>query len=447
MTVRRTLSWRAAIAVIAGAALIAGCANSVAGSAQAAPDATGLTSAPTGSAGPTPTPTTDQSSPPATPTSPVTTAGPPPDTAGSTPATAGSSDPSSSASSTGGGEDPLYPMAPRALNKNPTSEESAAAIEGRRLAGYVVHPTAVMPTYTVGKSPTYPYKSADALSLLFTEPVPAVAGRDGMYAGFSSVRGTEDNSAALVVAVLEFPDRAKAAKAATDMAAAAKDDGDAKLTIPGFPKAVGWTAKSTRGQYAHAFQAIGPLVMYAWIEGKATDKAQQPSYLAKYFSMEKAALKDFKATPKDKLKTLLVDPDGLYARTLPMPSGKGDVSNGAYTAAAMMHLMGDYAQDGKAFKDAGVDSVASNRSTVYRATDNSGATLVRDTFYQEIRTQNPKMQDLALQGTPDAKCLEDALNASYYCTGAVGRYAFEFRSDSATDVTKSLASQIAMLNA
>lgn len=450
MRVRRTHGWQAAVAAIAGAALIAGCASTVTGSAEAAPEATGLTSQQSSTGGESSPSseeaTTDPPTTSATESGPSSQPGPESSTAstGSTD-TSSASAPTSSSASGGGDDAAMYPTAPRELNEHPSSEESAAALEGRRLAGYVVVPTELMPTYTAGKNPTFPLKNGSAISLLLPDPVPAVATRGGMYSGFSSTRGTEDGSAAMVVGVFEYPDPAKAVGGATDLAAAAKSDGDAKVTVPGFAKAVGWNAKSSRGWYAHAFLATGSLVMYAWIEGKAAEKDKMPGYLAKYFTAQLAALKGFTPTPKDKLQTLLVDPEGVYSRTLPVEQGKGQVTDGYFTVTAMMHFMGDYAQDRKALTDAGVDVVGAGRSTVYRAKDNTGARLVRDVFYQEIRTQNAKMQDYPLPDAPDVRCLQDALNSSYYCTGAAGRYAFEFRSDNETDVKKSVASQIAML--
>lgn len=456
MKVRRGNNWLGATAVaIAGITLVVGCARTVAGSARVATDATGLGTAPSTeqtsdtamSSFESTSGTTDKSGTTSDTADGTETVG---STEGSTTsASDGSPTESPVASSTAvpADDEALYPTGPRRLNEHPTSEISAGLLESRRLADYVVYPGTVMPLYTDGKIPTRPLADGGALSLVLTDPVPAVASRAGMYAGFASTRASKDNVGALVITVMEFPTTAAAAKAAVDLAAAAKDDGDAKLTVPGIPKAIGWTRKkSDKGFYSHAFLAQGSLVLYAFASDEVpAHQAALPGIVGKTFTLQSQALKGFVPTPKDKLMTLPVDPDGVYARTLPPAADKGDTVDGTYSAKGMLHYMGSLANDGKVFADAGVDVVGSGRSTVYRAKDNAGATLIRDAYYNEIHTQSPKMQDYAIPDQPGVKCLEDSLSASYYCTGAVGRYAFEYRSDSETDVMRSVVSQVAML--
>lgn len=453
MTVRRTRRWQASLVAAVAATLIAGCATTVAGSAQPAPEAIGQdTSVPPTSQAPDsiadPTAADSGSSP-----APDSGSSPAPDS-GSSPTDAGSSGAAGSSSESGSGptdsssepdDAALYPTGPLKYNKNAKGETSQALVEGRRLAGYVVDPSVVMPEYTEGKLPTLPLKDAGSLSLLLSDPVPEVASRGGMYAGFTSTRSNKDNTGSMVDAVLEFPDAAAAKQAATDLAAAAKSDGDSKLTVPGYPAAAGWAGKSDKKVDAHAFLAAGSLVLYSWTSALPAKKAELPATVARYYKMQIEAVKGFTPTPKDKLATLPYDPDGVYARTLPVAPGKGDVTNGAYTGKAMLHYMSSYANDGKLYAETGVDAGGEGRSTVYRAKDNAGATKIRDAYYQERRAQSPDMRDYPLPGSPGITCLQDTLNASYYCTGAVGRYAFEYLSDSENDVKKSMESQIAML--
>lgn len=472
---RRTL----AAVTVAAAMLIAGCANAISGSAQAAQDATGLTSAQTDTGtsqsdtgqsdtgqtetGQTDTGQTDTShtgggstdETSTTPTDDTTTtttdgtgsATSSEDTGAATTRSTTESTDAGTTSSTAPGDDRQYPTAPLKLNKFPSTEQSGALLESRRLGAYVVDPTAVVPELTEGHLPTLPLKSAQGLSLLLTDPAPQVAARAGMYAGFIATRGVAKGTGSLITAVLVFPDAAKAQKAATDMSAASKSAKDAKFTVPGQPAAVGWTSKTTDGYYAHAFLPSGPLVVYSYAELTAAKKDTLPSLLSKTFAAQMAKLAGYKPTSKADLNTLPVDPEGVYARALPVESGKGKVTDGYYTAAAQLHFMSSFASDGKVFSQAGVDVIGSGRSTVYRARDEAGATLIRDAYNTEIRTKDPKMTDYPVPGVEGVKCLEDTLNASYYCTGAVGRYAFEYRSESEDDVKKSMAAQAAMLKA
>ena len=486
---RRTL----VAATVAAAMLITGCANAISGSAQPALDVPGLTSdqtatggtesSPTDSSetgtgqtgtgqtgtgltdssesdtGPSDTTQTDSSTgeSPSTATD-DTTANTSADTGTSatstqdtgsatTQETIGSTDAGTTSSGTAPGDEQQYPTAPLKLNKFPSTDESAALLESRRLGAYVVDPSAVMPEFTEGHLPTLPLKSAQGLSLLLTNPAPQVASRAGMYAGFIATRGAAKGPGSLITAVLVFPDAAKAQKAATDLSAASKSAKDTKVTVPGQSAAVGWTGKTTDGYFAHAFLPSGPLVVYSWAELTAAKKDTLPGLLSKTFAAQLSALAGYKPTPKADLNTLPVDPEGVYARALPIQPGKGQVTDGYYTAAAQLHFMSSFASDGKLFSQAGVDAAGSGRSTVYRAKDEAGATLIRDAYNTEIRTKDPKMTDYPVPEVDGVKCLEDTLNASYYCTGAVGRYAFEYRSESQEDVKKSMASQVAMLKA
>jgi len=477
-TRRRTL----AAATVAAAMLITGCASAVSGTAQAAPDATsdtGTSQTDTGTSqtdtsqtdtGTSPTDTgtsqtdtgtnqtdtgqtgggsTDETSTtPTDATTTTTTDGTSSEDTGS--ATSQPTTESTDAGTTSGtapGDNPQYPTAPLKLKKFPSTDELGALLESRRLGAYIVDPSAVVPEFTEGHLPTLPLKSPQGLSLLLTDPAPQVASRAGMYAGFIATRGMAKGTGSLITAVLVFPDAAKAQKAATDLAAASKSAKDAKLTVPGQPTAVGWTSKTTDGYYAHAFLPSGPLVVYAYAELTAAKKDNLPSLLSKTFAAQLPRLAGYKPTPKADLTKLPVDPEGVYARALPVESGKGQVTDGYYTAAAQLHFMSSFASDGRVFSQAGVDVVGSGRSTVYRAKDEAGATLIRDAYNTEIRTKDPKMTDYPVPGVEGIKCLEDTLNASYYCTGAVGRYAFEYRSESQDDVKKSMVSQVAMLNA
>jgi len=467
-TRRRTL----AAATVAAAMLITGCASAISGSAQAAPDATSQTDTSqtdtgTGQTGTGQTDTgttqtdtsqtgggsTDETS--TTPTDATTTtttdgtgsATSSEDTGSATSQPTTESTDAGTTSGTAPGDNPQYPTAPLKLNKFPSTDELGALLESRRLGAYVVDPSAVVPEFTEGHLPTLPLKSPQGLSLLLTDPAPQVASRAGMYAGFIATRGVAKGTGSLITAVLVFPDAAKAQQAATDLAAASKSAKDAKLTVPGQPTAVGWTSMTTDGYYAHAFLPSGPLVVYAYAELTAAKKDNLPSLLSKTFAAQLPKLAGYKPTPKADLTKLPVDPEGVYARALPVESGKGQVTDGYYTAAAQLHFMSSFASDGRVFSQAGVDVIGSGRSTVYRAKDEAGATLIRDAYNTEIRTKDPKMTDYPVPGVEGVKCLEDTLNASYYCTGAVGRYAFEYRSESQDDVKKSMVSQVAMLNA
>lgn len=341
----------------------------------------------------------------------------------------------------------MYPTRPRQLAKNPVSPEGQALVEGRRLAGYLPVPSAIDPKYSVGGNiSTLPLKGPSAMSILFSDPVPTVAQRAGMYAGFSSARSTTDKAGSLLTAAFVFPTAAAAAKAATSLSAASKSKDDKPLTIPGQPKAVGLVSA---GDYpsAQGFLAVGPVVAYAYTSAKPAQASAFPALVAKTLAAEVKSLAAYKPTPKDKLGTLLVDPDGLLARTLPELAGKVLAVDGAYTPTAFLHFMIGYSSSVALFNKIKVDAIATARSTIYRAADHAGAVELAKEDVKDIGTTYPKMTSYATPGgVADTGCMADNLGAQYYCSGAVGRYTFEYWAQSETDMAKSVAAQVALLS-
>ncbi|MDQ6656888.1 MAG: hypothetical protein M3Z00_01415 [Actinomycetota bacterium] len=465
-------SRRAAMAAIAAAAaagmLLAGCATTVSGTAQIGSDTPGavvssngnpdsgsaasaapssanpLTDGPPSSDAPTPSdaqpssgaPSTSDGSPPSPTSDDQGSSSAPPDST-----SAGTSGPPA-------GDLSVYPIKPRHIEKNPSSPQEQSLVEGRRLAAYVPVPTAIDPQYSEGGDiSTLPLKGPTAMGILFTDPVPAVAQRAGMYAGFSSAQSTFGHTGSLLTAAFVFPDAAAATKAALSLSAAAKSKGDKPLAIPGQPKALASISAGTEPS-AQAFLAIGPVVGYVYVSAKAGKTAAFPSTAAKALAAEAKLLAAYTPTPKAKLATLLEDPDGVLGRTLPELAGNGTVVDGSWTPTAFLHYMIGYASSAALFSKIKVDAVAVGRSTVYRAADHPGALELAVTNVQQIAGTYPKMKPYPTPGgTADTTCVADNLGAKYYCSGAVGRYTFEYWADSEADMAHSVASQVTVLTA
>lgn len=448
------------MAAALAAVLLGGCATSVAGSATpvvgAATQQSGTAGTGTGpeTAGPDttgPETTGPETTDPET-TDPETTS--PPDTSETDPTSEGgtTTDPTGSEDTgteptDGPGDPALYPSEPVPYNENPSTEESAALLEARRLAAFSVAPPAVDPRFSETASlSTVPLKGPDALSLVLTDPAPAIAKRAKMYTGFTSARGEKDGPASLLIAAFVFPDGAAATKAAKDLGAAGMQDGDTKVAVPGQSKAVGSIGKSSDGYSAQAFVATDAVVAYAWTTDAAAQRDELPGILGDALTAQVKSLADYTPTPPGKLMSLKVDPEGLYSRTLPVEKGTSTVTNGSWPAAGALHTQIIYPDSAATFEAADVDVVSIGRSVVYRAKDAAGATSIRDAFYAEVIGLNPKMREFD-PGTEagSARCLQDTLRASYQCFAATGRYAIEYGSTSEDDITRSLEAQVALL--
>ena len=447
-------NWRGlavAAAVIALAATA--CGQQVAGSATV--DTVGLaTGSP--SAPPTEESVTTPSEPPTTESSTAASPTESPTTGSSEPAPPASSrtetaPTDSGTTGTSSGGNPLFPTTPQDIPEHPSSDASAATLEGRRLSNWVLVPTSFDKTYTDGGSlSTLAFKGPTALGVLFGDaPVETVADRLGMYTGFSTARSTKDGDD-LLISVLVFPDDAAATKASQQLADAAKTkQADFRAaTLKGYPQAHGWAGKydSIDSRYLHTFLADGPLVIYVWMSTTIKGTKYLHDVVPKVYDQQIALLKGYTPTPQAKLKDQKVDPEGLLARTLPNSPDNGTVNDGWYTAAGMLHFVVNPNDDKPIFNTAGIDLVARDGSTVYRAKDATGAKYVVDGFVKESAGYQPTFTSMtAPPGADYAKCLQDALAAQYYCVAQYGRYAVEISASSESDMAEAVSAQGALL--
>jgi len=450
----------ALLASVLGTVLVAGCASTVGGTAQPNVAAIGALSQTSTSSSQTPTSPTTVSSPSsgaqssveqsATATesaTPVTT----PSTTVSEPTTESSESASTAAQSSENPGSSVYPTTPLKYNKTASTKESANLLEARRIAGYLVVPTFIDASYTKGGNlSTLAYKSARSMSNLFPAPMASVAQRAGMLTGFSSAR-SDSGKNGFVVAAFEFGSaaQAKAAVPAFVAAAANKENDTGKAVVPGFPAAAGWYGDydGASPPYFHSFLAQGRMVLYLYISGPRLNSPQQQSALAaKTFTAQTASMGKYVPTAPDKFMQLPVDPDGLLAHTLPNSSDEGSVNDGIYSAAGQLHYDTDPIGTRAVFTNAGVDMVADDRASVYRARDANGATLVQTDFIAYTQSTDKSMQPYTLTAdVKDAKCLQQPLSSFYYCVGTQGRYAFEISARNEADINAAMTAQIALL--
>ena len=458
-------SIRSMLCVTAAAVLFAaGCAHTVAGSAL--PDAAGLAGTGTApgsqSAGPGgSTPGGSRAGTTAPGTSATQTPRPPTTAPGGR--SSGSGAPSSSTGprtsgpqTTGpqatAGTGAPYPTAPGQYYKNPRTQASANLLEARRIATRLLVPTLIDPRYNRGGDlSTLPLRGPSALSVLFAAPVPAVAQRAGMITGFSSARSDAAGNG-MVVAAFEFPSGAQATAAVAPLAAASanKSTDRGAAVLAGLPAAAGWFGTAAGGKsYFQSFVAQGRMVLYVYLDGSSTDlstPAQQAALAEKVLEKQMVYMPLLQPTPPADLMKLLVDPDSMLAHTLPNKDGDATVRDGIYTAAADLHFDSDPVGTKALFGQVGVDEVAHGRATLYRARDAAAALVLRDSFVASTQKAVAGMQPYTLTSSvPSARCIQQALNTTYYCVGTAGRYAWEVSASSQADINAAMSSQAAIL--
>lgn len=294
--------------------LAAGCVAAVNGSAQPDPNATATTAtlSTTSTAG-----TGRPGAPTSRPNRPVSTMlRPSPSSDAADSAQPGSAQPSSAEPS----DTAAYPTAPVPLPAHASTPSGGALLESARLGAYVVDPSAIEPQYVDPVDVvTAPIDVASKLGRAFVAPVPAVAARDQVYAGFIAARGIGTGKpGSLIMVVLELPTAADAKKPVTDLSAADNSNHTKLSEFPGQPAAIGWVGPSGAGENAQAFLAVRSMVVYVYALGAVSAKSTLPALVSMALGKQVAALQDFTPTPKDKLGELPTDPAGIYARVLPV---------------------------------------------------------------------------------------------------------------------------------
>lgn len=344
-----------------------------------------------------------------------------------------------------------YPTAPRPPLGTAGNSAAGAAADAQHMAGSVVGPWVVddkliepyLNTYYVINDP-------GVLQQLGPEGIAAAAGRHGLVNGFASARQTADK-AAMVNAVLRFPNPSAAAAASTEMADAVVKQPILGVTptsvpIPGHPEAVAATYPFTphgsnqTSAAVRSFTPHGPYVLMQFAQSiDGVDAAT--AMVAKAVDAQGPAIDEFKAADPGALADVQLDPSGLLAKTLPAPAANA-AKNAVYTARGAMHFQSDPIASDELFSDTGVTDVAMARTNVYQAKDPQAALRVIDAFNREISADGTTPAD-PVRALPDSHCL--AFPKGFYCVAPAGRFAIEARGEQLPDVQQQVAAQYVML--
>lgn len=244
---------------------------------------------------------------------------------------------------TGGRPNAAYPD-PRSLDAGSYSvepldepangnEHYGRVLESMRLAEALIDPAEADAALSrsLGASPMMPLPAPANAAVLLANPVRPVLERDGMLAG-AAVAGADvdipsgrpviGGSRLLTSIVLRFPDVAAAQRAATDIDAvdAAVNPDNVPVPIPGHPAAHAHWRPAVPTMAATIAQ--GEYVVSLLLGHTAPDAAVLTGLAAKAFTAQFARLRDFAATPPDRLAALPLDRDGMVRRMVPDAPGR-----------------------------------------------------------------------------------------------------------------------------
>jgi hypothetical protein len=341
---------------------------------------------------------------------------------------------------------PTEPSQPLGVTGDPLR---GVLVEAQRMANNVVGPWEVDSTLSgwFGFGATV-LQSAEALANIGPEPFAAAASQHGFINGFASAR-TAEGQKILLNAVLRFADPVSAAAAATDFGdiAAKTGEGVQRAQIPGHPDAQAASYTQTEGtgkrwSAVRAFTAHGPYVLMQLAQ--AVD-GMDPALglVAKAIDLQGPAIDQFRATDPSEFADISLDPDGLLARTLPVPDKEATtIQNTTYEQRGALQFQSDPSRSATLFSQTGTDLVAMAKTNVYQTKDSESAARIVDGFYAELQPTSQPVKPV--NNLPDSRCLQ-LEDKSFYCLGAADKYAIETTSDNLLDAQQQVAAQYAML--
>ncbi|MEV6557907.1 hypothetical protein AB0M22_19485 [Nocardia sp. NPDC051756] len=212
------------------------------------------------------------------------------------------------------------------------NEKYGRIVESVRFAEILAEPTDLDPALTVpgrgfGVAPLATPAHAGAY---FVAPTRAVLERNGMVAGVAVdrsdkpvERGAPPGSARmLTIMVLRFADSAAAQRAAQEIDAAetVASPADEPVRIPEYPAAHGhWRPSGSTIAVSIARESFVVTVLAGL---NAPDLGALTTLARKVFDAQLPRLRDFVATPREKLAALPLDRDGMIARMVPQAPGR-----------------------------------------------------------------------------------------------------------------------------
>lgn len=356
------------------------------------------------------------------------------------------------------GNYPTAPTSPPAPNAG-----DAAIMEAQRMAGYVIYPWEVDARLTdADKLGLRVLKSPEALGYAILgmdtradDPVESVAAANGFISGYSTTRGTPANAPGkhlgLQLIVMRFPDPDKAAAAAAAFTAQVpppSDSTDARpIPIPGHPEVRARAVVLANGRTSvTCYVAHGMYVFNVFTQTDDTADVAAAA-IGRALDLQGPRIDQFQPTDPAQFATMNLDPTGLRARTLQRQTGQ--VIDGVYTTAALLHMAAGDDPTGAAarFTTYGIDLISNGKAVVYRARDVDAAAGFADSVAKDFaENADPKP---AVPGFPGARCFTlkkaEEYQDSIQCVATEDRYVITVFSKQSADAIQQISAQYLML--
>lgn len=308
------------------------------------------------------------------------------------------------------------PYAPKSGDYN-----TAWVAEGNRMGEYIVSPTTIDSTLTMGGAGLagFPVINAVSLSQYVPDGTAAVFLTQGMKVGNTATRGTTfaDPSRALRIGLYRFDGDATATTVLDRITTRTNDM--PKVTVPGTS---GVSATEFKPGTVDSYLAVGQIVIN--ISGTAPTTAEATELVAKAYPKQIDELKKFTPTPAADILKAPVDIDGMLARTLDAKSTDPE----HYLQVGVIGINGlairvANTANMQRYRDAGVDLVSTNGGTLYRTKDANAATKLLG----QVSTNTDRGYVAAgpVPQLPTSACVKDPKGTDDYqfrCFITNGRY-------------------------
>jgi hypothetical protein len=292
------------------------------------------------------------------------------------------------------------------------------AVEGQRMAEFVVHPYTIDPTLTNGGGMATGVGVGGIGKVLSGGGADEVAESFGIITGFGSFAHNADDSRQLGVAVWRFPDADSAAHAAAalhDNSLAPEDVGFASgpqtpTSIPQLPDTLAttyyWDGIDTASM--STFTARGPHVIYTYTSAEGNDVEWNTDVTTHTLEAQLPRIEQFPFTPTDEIEALPVDLDKVLARAVGFLDNEyaRNSDTAVYGPLGWLHFDSHPDRTAPLFEATGTDRVALANSGVFRTRSPEAAEELRDSFREQTLDTYPDLVDEpAPQGVPDTTCL------------------------------------------
>ncbi|MBB4853106.1 hypothetical protein HNP40_000472 [Mycobacteroides chelonae] len=364
-----------------------------------------------------------------------------------------------------------YPTKPAAPLGPAGNDTNGRRQEGARIAWVTVTPWEVDPGLVkVWQEPVIlrPGSLAANLGDRTGKDVWNIAFDAGFVAGFATDRKNADPAASkqwLQNAVLEFPDAQSASATASAMSdkllADSAEHPRRKISIPGHPDSVATQAdlssyerpggSKESGVGVISLTPRGSFILYQQAEAESSDVAG--GLVSATLDQQVRMIDGFAPTEVAALPNLPQDPNGLLARTLPIPEGKGSNINSklVWDARTFLNFLADSPVEmSQLFKDTGLQFVSTSLADLYQTGDAGGAKRLRDAQIKQLGV-GPKAYKPSdrVQYLPDSACFEATFPTTqkFTCYTVFENYTFNTTAAQLIDAQQQLAAQYRILAA